>query len=130
MARGLFTLLVSETAPELSEPSDSQGRTQMNATSLHFPDDAPGSHLYFLAESYNPHFFAFFRGFVPAMLLVCYPSLNSCSVFVSSCISFSILVFSASSCTFSQLWHLLAVILHLIEGFRASSFPLPPPARC
>lgn len=32
---------MSETAPELSEPSDPQESTQMNATSLHFPGDAP-----------------------------------------------------------------------------------------
>lgn len=82
--RDLSTLLVSKTAPELSEPSDPQQSTQMNATFLHFPGDAPGNHLYFLAESYNPHFFAFFSGFVPAMLLVCFTCLNPCSVSVSS----------------------------------------------
>lgn len=38
----------------------------------------------FLAESYNPHFFAFFSGFVPAVLLVCFTCLTPCSVSVSS----------------------------------------------
>lgn len=56
----------------------------MNATFLYFPENAPGSHLYFLAEFYNPHFFVFFSRFVPAMLLVCFPCLNPCSVSVSS----------------------------------------------
>lgn len=72
---------MSETAPELSEPSDPQESTQMNATFLHFPGDAPGSHLYFLAESYNAHFSALFNGFVPAVLLVCLNLFSLFSVF-------------------------------------------------
>lgn len=40
------------------------------------------SHLYFLAESYNAHFFAFLSGFVPAMFLVCFPCLNPFSLCV------------------------------------------------
>lgn len=53
-----------------------------NATFLHFPEDAPGGHLYFLAESYNAHFFAFLCGFVPAVFLVCFPCLNPFSLCV------------------------------------------------